>query len=125
MNFRTWAARSCFAHLPEIVFFPETDDMLRVNICMLLPYLKALIIIMKDCRVKPFFRQRPYFCQEFPRPGYGFNFVIITKRPVAQHFKKGMVVGVPADILEIVMLARCPDAFLGICCPHIRPCPFI
>ena len=104
MNFRTGTTGACFTHLPEIVFFSKTDDMLRINIRIVLPYLKTLIIVMVDCCIETSLRQLPNFSKELPCPRYSFNFVIITKRPIAEHFKKGMVIGIPPNILQIIML---------------------
>ena len=52
--------------------------------------------------------------QEFPCPFNGLFFKIVTKRPVAQHLKHGMMIGVVPYLFQIVVLARNPQAFLGI-----------
>ena len=55
-----------------------------------------------------------HFCEQFPRPGDGFFFEIIAKRPVAQHLEHGVMISVVANFVQVVMLARHPQAFLRI-----------
>ena len=51
---------------------------------------------------------------EFPRPFDGFLFEVVAKTPVAEHLEKRVVVGVEADVFEVVMFAAGADAFLGV-----------
>ena len=51
---------------------------------------------------------------QFPGPVDGFLFEIIAEAPVAEHLEEGVVIGVEADIFEIVMFAAGADAFLGV-----------
>lgn len=44
----------------------------------------------------------------------GLPFEIVAERPIAQHFEECVMVGIEADVLEIVVFATCPNAFLGI-----------
>ena len=39
---------------------------------------------------------------------------VVAETPVAQHLEKRMVVGVTPDLLQVVVLARDPDAFLAV-----------
>ena len=39
---------------------------------------------------------------------------VVAEGPVPEHFEKGVVVGVVADVLEVVMLSSGADAFLGV-----------
>jgi hypothetical protein len=43
---------------------------------------------------------------------------IITKRPVAQHFKEGVMVHILSDIIQIIMLATSTNALLSIDNPN-------
>ena len=58
---------------------------------------------------EPFLRR-----DEFPRPFDGFLFEIIAKAPVAEHLEKRVVIGVEADVFEVVVFAAGADAFLGV-----------
>ena len=51
---------------------------------------------------------------EFPRPVDGFLLEVIAEGPVAEHLEKGVVIGVEADVLEVVVLAAGADAFLRV-----------
>ena len=39
---------------------------------------------------------------------------VVSKRPVAEHFKEGVMMGVMADIIEIVVFATDTDTFLTV-----------
>jgi len=39
---------------------------------------------------------------------------IIIERPVAQHFKKGVVIGIFANFFKVVVFAADPQAFLSV-----------
>src|SRR5512141_1188543 len=66
--------------------------------------------------------ESPDFCQQLPGPFYGFLFVVIAERPVPQHLKEGMMVGVPSYFVEVGVFATYADAFLSIRSPDIGPC---
>ena len=59
-------------------------------------------------------RKFPNVDDEFPGPFDGFLFEIIAEAPVPQHLEKGVVIGVEADVVEVVVLAAGADAFLGV-----------
>ena len=52
----------------------------------------------------------PYLSQQLPGVGDGLFFEVVPKGPVAQHLKKGVVVHILPHIVQIVVLASCPDA---------------
>ena len=56
----------------------------------------------------------PDLGQEVPTPGERLLLEVIAEGPVAQHLEKGVVVGVVADVLEVVVFAAGADAFLGV-----------
>ena len=64
--------------------------------------------------MQSFGRQAPDLGQQFPRPFDGLGFEVVTERPVAQHLEEGVVVGVPSNIFQVVVLAASADAFLGV-----------
>ena len=52
------------------------------------------------------FRQSIHLGHELPTPTDGVFFKVIAKRPVAEHFKKRVVVIVVPHLFEIVVFAR-------------------
>ena len=50
--------------------------------------------------------------QQFPAKGDRIGFEIIAKAEIAQHFEKRMVACRVADIVQIIVLAARPHAFL-------------
>jgi len=81
---------------------------------------QVTLIVDEIACVQPLWVQSPHFRKQLPTPLDGFLFVIITKRPVAQHFKEGVVGVVATDRIEIVVLARNTQTFLGINSTGIR-----
>ena len=120
MDFGTRAAGAGVAHLPEIVVLvAEQDaflgDMLHpvavgfhvlVGTVFLVPaehgHVQAALVYLHDLR------------QELPSPSDGFFLEIVAEGPVAEHLEHGVVVGVVPYFLQVVVLARYPEAFLGV-----------
>ena len=53
--------------------------------------------------------------EEFPGPCDGLGLKVVTKGPVAEHLKEGVMIRVFAHIIEIVVLSSCSDALLRVC----------
>ena len=104
MDFRARSAGARLAHFPEIVLFGKTQDLLRIDIRLGPPPLIRFVV--RRIHGCPEFRlgQFPDLGQQFPGPADGFLFVVIAKRPVPQHLKEGVVVGIAAHFFQIVML---------------------
>ena len=60
-------------------------------------------------------------CEKLPGHLNDALLEVVTERPVAQHFEEGVVASGVADIVEIVMLAPGPNAFLRGRRGHVRP----
>ena len=126
MEFRTGATRSGISHFPKVVFDVAIDDMdLWIESGFFeetSPDLVGFMIEFRgitfagsvDGRVKSVGRKSPAFDDKFPSPGDGVFLEVVAEGPVPQHFKKGMVIGVVADILKVVVFPAGADAFLGI-----------
>ena len=71
-----------------------------------------------DRSVEPLRRKFPDIDEEFPSPGDRLFLKVIAEGPVPEHLEKGVVIGVEADILQIVVRAARADAFLGVGCPR-------
>ena len=67
-----------------------------------------------DGGVEAFPGKFPDLGDEFPGPFDGFLLEVIAETPVAEHFEEGVVIGIEANVFEVVMLAAGADAFLGI-----------
>ena len=60
------------------------------------------------------FVELPDVGEQFPGPFDGFALEVVAEGPVAEHLEKGVVIGVLADIVEIVVLAAGADALLAV-----------
>ena len=67
-----------------------------------------------DGGVETFRRKSPTPNDQLPGPFDRFLLEIIAKAPVPEHLEKGVVIGVESDVVEIVVFASSPDAFLGV-----------
>ena len=59
--------------------------------------------------------------EQGPRPVDRFFFEVITERPVPEHLKERVVIGVMSDVFEVVVLSSGSNAFLTIDGPCIGP----
>src|SRR5215469_12628449 len=64
--------------------------------------------------VQPTGRKLPAFHKKFPSPFDRFFLEIIAEAPVSEHFKKGMVISVESDVIQVVVLTAGADAFLSV-----------
>ena len=126
VEFRARAARAGFTHHPEVVLHVAVYDLDRgvaafgakqvrpevVGFLVELAWVARLRLI--DGGVEPVWRDAPALDGEFPCPRDGFLFEIVTERPVAEHLEERVVIGIVADIFEVVVLAAGADAFLGV-----------
>src|SRR5882762_3573516 len=71
----------------------------------------------KDRGVKSLRRKFPDINDKFPGPRDGFLLEVIAEGPVAEHLEKRVVIGVEADVVEVVVLATGANAFLRVGSP--------
>ena len=112
VNLATWPARTRFAHLPEIVFLPKAPNAFERQSADLEPQLRRFVIVAKNRRPEFVLGQAPFLAEQLPGPLDRLGLVVIAKGPVAQHLKKGVVMSVPSDGFQIVVLAAYPQTFL-------------
>ena len=120
MDFRTGTARPGFAHFPEVVFFVSGQNPVVGHV--LLPLGARLDVFWQpiagipseDGDVEAFGVQAITVGQEFPCPVDGLGFEIVAKRPIPQHLKQGVVVGVDPHFFQVVVLAADAQALLGV-----------
>ena len=128
VEFGTRTAGAGVAHFPEIVFDVTVDDVdggiesgffeeaFPEIVGFLVEFRGVAFGWRIDGGIEPVGGEAPAFDDEFPGPGDGFFFEVVAEGPVSEHFEKGVVVGVVADILEVVVFAAGADALLGIGC---------
>ena len=120
MNFGARPARTRVAHFPEVIFLISgqnpvvgsvlTPQVLRLGIGGEL--VAGVALEIRD--VETVFGQLIHVGKQLPGPGNGVFFEIITERPVTEHLEHGVVVGVVAYLLQVVVLARHAQALLGV-----------
>src|SRR4029450_4969904 len=119
MDLAARPAGARFTHLPKILFDAETAHPLSRKSADLEPELLRFVVVEIDGSVEFVFRKTPFLGQKFPRPLDCFSFVVVAKGPVAEHFKKGVVIRVPPHGFGIVMLAADAQTFLRAGGTHI------
>ena len=131
MQLRAGAAGAGFAHHPEGVFLVavyDVDGWIEPGRAEFLgPHFPCLLVArggvarlgIVDRGVEAGGREFPTADDEFPRPVDRFLLKIIPERPVAQHLEHGVVVGVEANIIEVVVLSTGPNAFLRVGCAEV------
>ncbi len=78
-------------------------------------------LAFEDGRVQAGLVEAPDFGEQLPGPGDRFLLEVVAERPVAEHLEEGVVVGVLADVVEIVVLAAGADALLRVGGPLVGP----
>ena len=126
VEFRAGAAGAGLAHHPEVVLDAAKDDVdggvaafgaeqggpQVPGFLVELAGIAGLRAINRG--VEAVGRQAPAIDHQLPGPGDGFLLEVIAERPIAEHFKKRVVIGVVADVFEVVVFAAGADALLGI-----------
>ncbi len=106
-------ARARVAHLPEVLGV-EPEDAVAPDVGDLAPELLRLVVGRVHRRPEPILRQLPHPCEKLPGPRDRLPLVVVAERPVPEHLEEGVVVGVAAHLLEIVVLAADAEALLRI-----------
>mmetsp|Transcript_16638 Transcript_16638/g.30522 ORF Transcript_16638/g.30522 Transcript_16638/m.30522 type:complete len:613 (+) Transcript_16638:1354-3192(+) len=120
VNLGTRSARSGVSHLPKVVGCVKGEDAFLWEV--LFPNLLGLevfgnVFVSLEVRsIKAIFVQSEYLGKESPRPVDDFLLKVVSETPVSKHFKKGVVIHVLSNIVQVVVLASCTDALLGVAC---------
>lgn len=126
VDFAAGTAGSGIAHHPEVIFFVTVDDMdIRVEACFfeeggpdvvgfLVEFIGVAWFGVIDGDVEAVFWEFPDVSEEVPGPFDGIFFEVVAEGPVTEHFEEGVVVGIEADVFEVVVFTAGADAFLGI-----------
>ena len=118
-----FAARAAWAgvtHLPEVVVAVAIDDVVGRKV--LLPVASGLVVTLQTLRgialkygsVEVGGVKVKHVDQKLPTPVDGLLLKVVAKRPVAQHLKHRVVVGVVTNFLQVVVLAAHAKALLRV-----------
>ena len=112
MDFGAGPAGAGVRHLPEVVLLPAFDDARGWDLDLRCPDGVGLVVLLVDRHPQPLRRKLDDAGQIFPCQIDCLFLEVVAKGEVAEHLEEGVVpAGVP-DVLEIVVLAAGPDAFL-------------
>ncbi len=112
-DFRARAAGADIARRPEIVGGGDADDFIVGQARDFFPQGSRLVVRVIDGDEQFVLRQAVDFCHQFPGKRNGVFLEIIAEAEIAHHLEEGRVARRVADILQIVVLAARPQAFLG------------
>jgi len=128
VQFAARAARAGIAHHPEVVFAVAGNDVVGGQITKPAFFRFGvggnLGVAAKVGGVEAFFWEAPTLDDEFPRPVNRFLLEVtcpdavvcvgVAKTPVAEHLEESVMIGVEADVFEVVVFATGTDTFLSI-----------
>ena len=125
-NLGARAARTGITHLPEVIrgirgalVIADAHNPVSRHTNLFGPDIVGFIIGGIDSDQQFFLWQLQHRGQKSPGKQNGVALEVIAKAEVTQHLEKGMVSGRIANIIQIVVLATCPDTALGGCCPAV------
>jgi hypothetical protein len=126
MEFGAGTAGAGFAHHPEIVLLVAVDDVdggVEPDAAELFgPEVPGFLVEVAgvagagfiDRGVESLGGKLPDADDQFPRPLDGLALEVVAEGPVAEHLEERVVIGVEADVFEVVVLAAGADALLGV-----------
>ena len=128
MNLRAGATRSCVTHLPEVVMPAAIDDVVFRQ--ELFPNASRLIITgkpllgaaLEDSGIEVLRVNLQHIHNVLPSPRNRLLLEVVTKRPVAQHLKHRVVIGVVSHLLQVIMLAAHTQTLLRVRLPPALRC---
>mmetsp|Transcript_16885 Transcript_16885/g.34892 ORF Transcript_16885/g.34892 Transcript_16885/m.34892 type:complete len:230 (+) Transcript_16885:2611-3300(+) len=118
MDFRTRSTRSRGSHFPKVILgikgqHTRFRQVLQPQLsCFFVR--RSLFISGKVGGIQSFLIEFEFFRQTFPRHFNGALLEVIAKGPIAQHFKKGMMIDILAHIIQIIVFATGANAFLRV-----------
>ena len=120
VNLATRTARTCLAHLPEVIVLITTDNvilrqiLLPIVVCLLIKWHAIRLRTLKNCCIHTRLIKTINLSQKLPRPTDSLLLEIVAKRPVSKHLKHCMVVSIVTYLLKVVMLTRYTQTLLRI-----------
>ena len=128
MDFAARPARAGFAHHPEVVFLVAVDDVdfgieagssefggpKIISFLIEVAGIAFGFVGIIDGGVEAARREFPDLGDEFPGPVNGLFLEVVAEAPVAEHLEEGVVIGVEADVFQVIVLAAGADALLRV-----------
>ena len=111
-DFRARAAGAGVAHRPEIVGVRNADDARIVKAGDLFPDRGGLFVFAVDRDQQALGVEAVILGDQLPGEPDGVILEIVAEGEIPQHFEEGVVAGGVADIVEVIVLAAGPHAFL-------------
>ena len=111
-NLRTGTAGSGVTHRPEIVRGGDADDAVIIKAGNPAPESSGLLILVIDGDKQFFGWQTIFPGDQVPGHFDGMVLEIVTEGEISQHLEKRVMPRRIADILQVIMLAASPNAFL-------------
>ena len=113
-------ARAGWAHHPEIIARRDADDAVFGH-ADLFPDLGGLVISMVDRHVETVLVDLQFLGDQLPSKGDRLGLEIVAKAEIPQHLKERVVARGIAHIVEVIVFAARPHAFLGGRCALVIP----
>ena len=120
MDFRAGATGTGLTHFPEVVLLVGLQDALGGHVLgpevdgLLIEGQPILGVAFEDRDVQAVLVDAVAVCEQLPGPVDGLLLEVVAEGPVPEHLEHGVVVGVHTHLLEVVVLAADPQAFLGV-----------
>src|SRR5262249_3647066 len=119
VKFTAWATGAGIAHLPEVVLHAHLEDAifgyaLRRPQVVGLAVARDAAFTLENCRVKLVLGNVEPLGRSDQLPGIRDRILleVITEREVTEHLEERVVAVGKADVLEIIVLPACTNAFL-------------
>ncbi len=117
VDLRARAAGPGLAHGPEVLFRAQLQDAVRADVrepeAVRLRVARHAAFTLEDRDLQAVLGEPEVARQQLPRVGDGFLLEVVAEGEVAQHLEEGVVPRGATDVLEVVVLATRPHAFLG------------
>ncbi len=120
MNFGAGTARAAVPHFPEIILFLAIQDPVLRK--MPSPQIRSFLVPLKvfggialEYRgIEAVTGNSQPLRKQFPGPADGFILEIVAERPISQHLKHCMMIGIQPHLFQVVVLPRHPETFLSV-----------
>ena len=127
MDLRTGSAGSGLTHLPEIILLRSVKNVVFETGKAFHPVRCGFVvtrhilhrITLEDGCIDSLCGNTETAGKKLPGPLYRLLLEVVAERPVAQHLEHCMMVGVKPHLLQVIVLARHPQAFLRVGHPPV------
>ena len=110
-DLRARPARAHVGHTPVVVLAQPLDP-LGGHADLVAPYGLGLVVAEVHRHPQPLGVEAEHAGHELPGPGAGVGLEVVAEAEVAEHLEEGQVAGGAPDLVEVVVLAAGPHAFL-------------